>query len=268
MITSWHNRHVAGALRLKKRALRNRDSRFLVEGVQGVAEALRAPVDVHRVFVLGDQEHAAQLAEICALALARSIPVHPISPEVMARLTSTVTPQGVVAVAGFVDVTLESVAQAGGFLPVLVEVRDPGNAGTIVRSADASGAAAVVVSSSSVDVYNPKAVRATAGSLFHVPIVREADVERVVGSLRRRHFRILAAVATGDESIYGTDLSGSVAVLLGNEARGLGAPAVSLADSTVRVPIAGRAESLNLAAAATIIMFECARQRASPHPSP
>jgi tRNA G18 (ribose-2'-O)-methylase SpoU len=188
-----------------------------------------------------------------------------VTPEVMGHLTSTVTPQGVVAVAGFVDVPLSSLDERATCVPILVEVRDPGNAGTVLRSADASGADAVVFTRSSVDVYNPKTVRATAGSLFHVPVIRDVELAESVERLRGRGFAVLAASATGERAVHDVDLSGPTAFLFGNEARGLPGEALQLADGSVRVPISGRTESLNLAAAATLVLFEAARQRA-PHP--
>jgi TrmH family RNA methyltransferase len=264
VITSLHNTRVASAVRLKKRALREKDLRFLIEGAQGVAEALASTGTVHEVFAAADQ--SGRLADVRDRARSRGIPVHEVSDEVMAHLTSTVTPQGVVAVGGFVDVPLDEVVTGPGPVAILVEVRDPGNAGTILRSADASGAGGVVFSAASVDPYNPKAVRATAGSLFHVPIVRQADPAAAAAAARRAGFRVLGADARGRTSVYDTDLRGRVAVVFGNEARGLGAEALALVDDTIRVPIAGRAESLNLAAAATLILFECARQRPATSP--
>src|SRR5206468_6829403 len=124
------------------------------------------------------------------------------TPEVMGHLTSTVTPQGVVADSGFVDVPLASLEDLAVLVPVLVEVRDPGNAGTIVRSADAAGSDAVVFTRSSVDVYNPKTVRATAGSLFNLPVVRDVELADCVGSLRDRGFAVVAASASGQHSLH------------------------------------------------------------------
>jgi TrmH family RNA methyltransferase len=257
MIASIHNKRVARAARLKKRAMRERDRRFLVEGVQGVIEALSSSAPVDEVFVspTGDR-----LDEVTRLAQRAAVPVRGVSAEVMAHLTSTVTPQGVVAVAGFVDVALSQIAAGGGCIPILVEVRDPGNAGTILRSADASGADAVVFTTASVDVYNQKTVRATAGSLFHVPIVREAGTEETVHILREQGYAVFAAGAGGRCSLYDVDLSGPTAVMFGNEARGLPSQVAALADDTLRIPIRGRAESLNLAAAATLVMFEAGRR--------
>ncbi len=260
MITSIRNRKVAAAMRLKKRAMREKDRRFLVEGVQAVLEALRSQAALQDLFYVSGPD--VRLDALVREAADRGVACNPVSDQVMAALTSTVTPQGVVGVAEFLDVPLSTVLQVSTCIPVLVEVRDPGNAGTIVRSADASGAAAVVFTPSSVDVYNPKTVRATAGSLFHLPVVREAHVEEAVREFRRRGFRVYAADAEGHASIYDTDLTGPTAILFGNEAHGLPSEVAAVADSTIRVPIAGRAESLNLAAAATLVLFESARQRA------
>jgi TrmH family RNA methyltransferase len=242
--------------------MREKDRRFLVEGAQGVGEALAAGAPVQEIFVSPVSQE--RLDPLIAAAQEAAVPVHAVTPEVMGHLTSTVTPQGVVAVAGFVDVPLGSLDQGATFVPVLVEVRDPGNAGTVLRSADASGADAVVFTRSSVDVYNPKTVRATAGSLFHVPVIRDVELEEAVEHLHGRGFAVLAASATGDRAVHDVDLSGPTAVLFGNEARGLPAEAMELADRSIRIPISGRTESLNLAAAATLVLFEAARQR-GPH---
>jgi TrmH family RNA methyltransferase len=166
-----------------------------------------------------------------------------------------------VAVAPLVDVAIHAAWGIDALVPVLVSVRDPGNLGAIVRSADASGAGAVVLTSSSVDLYNPKVVRASAGSLFHLPIVLGIDEAVAVEACRQRGARVFAAAADGELSVYDADLRGPVAVLFGNEAHGLSQRTRSLADATLRVPIAGRAESLNLAAAAAVVLFEAARQR-------
>jgi RNA methyltransferase, TrmH family len=259
MITSTQNKRVVQAARLKKRAMREKDGLFLVEGVQGVAEALGSKGVVREIFHTGAAE--ARLQVVLRAAEGQGVPVRAVSSDVMAHLTSTVTPQGVVAVARFVDVPLEEAIVGASSVAVLVEVRDPGNAGTILRSADASGADAVVFTRSSVDVYNQKTVRASAGSLFHVPVVREVEAAAAVAALRQRGLAVLATAPHGETSVFDADLSRPTAVLFGNEAAGLPEEALALADRTVRVPISGRAESLNLAAAATLVLFEVARQR-------
>ncbi len=261
MITSIHNARVVRAARLKVRAGRERDRRFLVEGAQAVLEALRRPDTVVEVFLAA--RPTGQTEAVGERAAAAGVPAHVVSEEVMRHLANTISPQGIVAVAGFLDVDLDD-ALRGGVVPILAEVRDPGNAGTILRSADAAGAAAVVITRASVDIYNPKTVRATAGSLFHLPVAREVDAMDAIAEARSRGFQVLAADAAGRRSVHDVDLTVPTAIVLGNEARGLPEGATQLADQVVRVPIRGPAESLNLAAAATVFLFEAARQREAP----
>jgi TrmH family RNA methyltransferase len=257
VLTSLKNPKVAAVARLRKDAARERDRAFLVEGAQGITEALdREPPGIVSLLVTDP------LDPLAVRASQRGVEVSHVSPDVLGKLTSTVTPQGIVGVGPFLDVDLSAVPHGDpSCVTVLHEVRDPGNAGTVLRSADAAGATAVVFTASSVDVYNPKTVRASAGSLFHLPVVRAAPTADAIESLRGRGFRTFAMDADGSENLYGLDLGGRVAFVFGNEAHGLPQEIVRLADATVRVPHAGRAESLNLAAAATVCLFEWARRR-------
>jgi RNA methyltransferase, TrmH family len=253
VLTSARNPKVAAAVKLQKRPFRESAGRFLVEGAQAVGEALADPVWLETLFVVDE------LDPLVVRARAAGVEVHVVSETVMGRLTSTVTPQGIVGVAPYLHAAIEALPSEG-CVPILHEVRDPGNAGTVLRSADAAGAGAVVFTSSSVDVYNPKTVRASAGSLFHLPVIRGAGTEEAVAAARDRGFRVLAMDAAGDEDLYTCDLSAPVAFLFGNEAHGLPDEVAALADATVRVPLAGRAESLNLAAAASVCLFEARRR--------
>ena len=254
MLTSVKNPKVAAVARLKKRAFRDEDRAFLVEGGQGVAEALDAGA-LSSLFVLDDLE------PLAVRARQAGVEVLVVNEDVMGKLTSTVTPQGLVGVSPFLDGDLGSFPE-DGCIAVLHEVRDPGNAGTVLRSADAAGAGGVVFTESSVDPYNPKTVRASAGSLFHLPFVRGAETKAALADLKGRGFRILAMAADGEADIYRTDLAtGPIALVFGNEAHGLPEEIKEMADATVHVPIMGKAESLNLAAAATVCLFEWARQR-------
>jgi TrmH family RNA methyltransferase len=193
----------------------------------------------------------------------------------MAAMTDTVTPQGLLAVCRTIDQPLEPVldaVHAPDALPlvaVLAHVRDPGNAGTVVRAADAAGACAVVLTDASVDVHNPKCVRSTAGSLFHLPLSQGASLPEVVDALHRRDVVVLAADGAGDldlddllddaERDEHALLRRPTAWVLGNEAWGLPPEQRALADAVVRVPLRGRAESLNLAMAATVCLYGSAR---------
>ena len=200
--------------------------------------------------------------------------------DVLAAMADTVTPQGIVAVCDFVDVALADVLDAGPrLIAVLCQVRDPGNAGTVLRAADAAGADAVVLTGSSVDIYNPKAVRSTAGSLFHLPVVLGADVNELVALCKGRGIGVLAADGYGqlnldrlqDENAarrLGASTAGSgyalenpTAWLFGNEAQGLSEDELALADHRVAVPVYGAAESLNLGTAATVCLYASARSQ-------
>jgi TrmH family RNA methyltransferase len=259
VLTSARNPKVAAATRLKKRAFREEDRSFLVEGERGVAEGLAAGA-LRTLFAVDE------LDAVVIRARQAGVDTNIVSAGVMGRLTSTVTPQGLVGISSFLDVGLRDVP-ATGCLAVLHQVRDPGNAGTVLRSSDAAGVTGVIFTASSVDVYNPKTVRASAGSLFHVPVVRGVPASTSVSDLRERGVRVIALDAAGDEDLYQTDLSGPIAFLLGNEAHGLPTDVRGLADVSVRVPHAGRAESLNLAAAATVCVFEWARRHRSEGPA-
>ncbi len=257
MLTSLKNPKVSAVARLRKRAYRDHARSFIVEGARAVAEALdREPCGLTTLIV--DDP----LDPLAVRASGQAVDVLHVAPDLIRAITSTVTPQGILGVAPYLDEPLSAIVDEDpACVAVLHEVRDPGNAGTILRSADASGSSGVVFTSSSVDAYNPKTVRASAGSIFHLPLVRGIGTPEAIGSLRVRGFRTFAMDARGSENLYGLDLTGRIAFVFGNEAHGLPQDVVRLADATVRVPQPGGAESLNLAAAATVCLFEWARRR-------
>jgi TrmH family RNA methyltransferase len=189
-----------------------------------------------------------------------------VSGEVMGELAQTVTPQGLLAVCDFVDVPLDQVTAARpALVAVLANIRDPGNAGTVLRAADAAGADAVIFTDASVDVYNGKCVRASAGSLFHLPVVAGVGLAAAVAALREAGLRVLAADGRGtsklDDPRTQAALRTPTAWLFGNEAWGLPGDLLALADESVAVPIYGRAESLNLAAAAAVCLYASAQSQ-------
>ena len=196
-----------------------------------------------------------------AAVAAADVPVRRADQRALASLSETVTPQGIVAVARTPEATLADVAQPR-LLAVLCEVQDPGNAGTVIRTADAAGADAVVLTAGSVDVWNGKCVRASAGSVFHLPILTGMPVDQLVITLRSVGCRVLAtsgaAQRTLDHVLATGELTQPTAWVFGNEAHGLPDEVRSAADLQVRVPILGRAESLNLAGAATVCLYASA----------
>ncbi len=265
-LTSTRAARVKAAQRLTKRAFRTRDRKFLAEGPQAVREALDRAGTVHEVFVTRDA--AERHADLVTAAEAAGTPVHLVSGEVMSALTQTVTPQGMVAVCALLDQPLPDVlATAPRLLAVLAHARDPGNAGTVIRAADAAGAGGVLLTGDSVDPYNGKCVRATAGSLFHLPVALGGRVEDDLPALRTAGLRVLAADGHAELDLdAATDsglLDGATAWVFGNEAWGLPDATRALCDDVVKVPIHGRAESLNLATAAAVCLYASARAHRS-----
>ncbi|MDO4243702.1 MAG: RNA methyltransferase [Actinomyces sp.] len=270
---------------LARRQARERHGRFLAEGPQSVREAVRHAPD-HVLDVYLTEAAAERYREIVSQARQSGIHTHLVSPSVMEAMSADA--QGALAVVGVgalaapgrgrgaaegsttgasTDPAVGSVgdwahALAGARLvAVLTEVQDPGNAGTIIRAADAAGADAVVLARGSVEATSPKVVRSTAGSLFHLPVLTGGGLEEVVGALRAAGLTLLAADGRGPVDLFEADelLAAPGAWLLGNEARGLAPAALEQADAVVSIPIYGAAESLNVATAATICLYASAR---------
>ncbi len=240
-----------------RRAGRDRAGRFLVEGAQAVREAL-AHGRVHELFVT--EQAAARHPELVEAAGRVGARLSPVTDRAAESLSETITPQGLVAVCDVLDV---DVAAALGERPRLVAVcvgiADPGNAGTIVRVADAAGADAVLLAGDTVDPHNGKAVRASTGSVFHLPLARDRDTGAVLDACRAAGLTLLVADGHGELDLHepaaAEVLAGPVAWIFGGEAHGVPAPVAEAADHRVRVPIHGRAESLNLATAAAICLY-------------
>ncbi len=253
---------VKAARQLGKKAFRERGHSFLAEGPQAIREALREPGVLTELFVTGPGRD--RHPDLVALAASQGVTVHEVSGDVMAELAQTITPQGLLGVCRFVDVPLDSVLTGSPRLvAVLANVRDPGNAGTVLRTADAAGADGVIFASASVDAYNSKCVRSSAGSLFHLPVTVGAPLAAAITGLREAGLQVLAADGSAErflDSPDGPDLTRPTAWLFGNEAWGLPRELLDLADDAVAVPIYGQAESLNLAAAAAVCLYASARQ--------
>lgn len=270
LVTSPANAAVKAARKLARRQERARMGAFLVEGPEVIREALPY---LERVFATTEavRREAALLADLRA----GGVPVMEVADDVLASLADTITPQGLVAVASLpvpdLDATLDEIQRitAAPLLVVLSEVRDPGNLGAIIRSADAGGADAVVLTAGSVDPGNPKAVRASAGSLFHLPVVAEVPHAELVAACRARGIQLVAAAPRGAVPFTRVDLTRPTALVFGNEAHGLDDALLDDCDVAALAPIhagpragrSGSAESLNLAATVAVFVYEAARQR-------
>jgi TrmH family RNA methyltransferase len=250
------NARVKEARKLGRRSVRTERRLFLADGPKAVEGALGVAGCVVEVFATAAA--VGRYADLAAAAPALTL----VTPEALASLSDAVSPAGLVAVCRPLDAPLGQVlAVAGRLLVVCADVRDPGNAGTVIRTADAAGAQGVVLAGRSVDAYNPKTVRASVGSLFHLPLALDAEPAAAVDAARARGLTVLAADGAGEVDLFAADdlLARPTAWLFGNEAWGLPADLAAAADHRVRIPILGRAESLNLSTAAAICLYASAR---------
>ncbi|HEY5246940.1 MAG TPA: RNA methyltransferase [Dermatophilaceae bacterium] len=270
MLTNTGSDRVRSVRALSRRAVREREALFVVEGPQAVREVVAHRADTVRDLYFEAQDSRSQAGvrqgAVLDSARAAGLSIVEVSHEVLVAMSDTMVPQGVVAVCRPLDMDLDVVLRgAPRLLVILTNVRDPGNAGTVIRGADAAGADAVLLSDSSVDIYNPKVVRSTVGSLFHLPIVTGVPVATLLERVRAAGLALLAADGSGDrilgdvaDNLDGDLLAGPHAWVMGNEAWGLEGHVRAACDAVVRVPIYGKAESLNLAMAATICLFHSA----------
>jgi TrmH family RNA methyltransferase len=256
---------VRAVAKLTKRSARQETGLFLLEGPQAAREVLAyRPGSVLEIFATPTamERHP----DVRDAARDAGLDVVYTTEAVLDAMADTVTPQGIVAVARQTPTSVREVfAASPRLVAICEEVRDPGNLGTIIRAADAAGADAVVLTGRTVDPYNPKVVRATTGSLFHLPVAVGVDLASTVERARAAGVRVIAADVGGGDFLAARDLLAEpTAWLFGNEARGLEEDALALADMSLRLPIYGAAESLNLATAASVCLYETAfAQRAA-----
>lgn len=259
-LTNTRADRVATIRRLASRAGRERAGEHLVEGPQATREAVRFAAEHVRDVYVTDAA-SARWPEIVGDALERGLYVHPTSPEVMAKLSED--SQGVLAVLRTPVLGPDDLAAAlvgSRLVAVCEEVRDPGNAGTIIRAADAAGADVVILTQGSVELRSPKVVRSSAGSIFHLPVVTGVALGEAVVALKEAGLTILAADGAGDSDVETSPLlRRPTAWIFGTEAQGLSSDARELADAVVSVPLRGHAESLNVAMAATICLYSSSR---------
>jgi RNA methyltransferase, TrmH family len=253
---------------VQRHTARQAERAFVVDSLKVLEAALDAGAAIESLYlppVPDDPAGAAGPAAanpVIERALAAGIRASDLGPGVLERVAGTVTPQPVLAVAPYLDVPLDALRDAD-LVVVCVDVRDPGNLGTVLRSAEAAGVGGVICCDGTVDVYNPKCVRASAGSLFHVRVVAGGEPEDVLATLGEWGLHRMATRPSGGQAYHQADLVRPTAFVLGNEASGLPEGLDRLVDETVTIPMAGRGDSLNVGMAAAVLCFEAARQRAT-----
>jgi RNA methyltransferase, TrmH family len=244
---------------VQKRTLRWSEGACVLEGPDLIEAALASGQEFEALYVDGAAREAERTSGLIEAAARSGVRCFTLAAGVVERVTDSQSPQSLVASVRFTPPALGELPLTGLAL-ILHDVRDPGNAGTVIRSADAAGANAVILTGHSVDPYNPKTLRATAGSIFHLPVV-VAELTASVAHLRAGGARTWAAVVRGGTPLAQVGLGGPAAVVLGNESSGLDDEALAVCDATLSIPMSGRSESLNVGVAASLVAFEAMRQR-------
>ena len=262
LISSRSNKEVKYLKSLELARNRQREGRFLVEGVRLVEDAVRENRTVEKLIVTPRADDDYRAAHVIAAARERGVEVLLVADRVLDYISDTKTTQGVMALVKSRQYTEDDLA--GGQMPLIVVahlLQDPGNLGTIVRVAEAAGAGGVVITPGTVDLYNPKALRATMGSIFRLPTVRAESLEGFVKRFRKKGYQVVAAMVSGRKRYFDVDYMKPTVLIIGQEASGLPSAASGLANVQVSIPMATMIDSLNVASAASVILYEAVRQR-------
>lgn len=255
-IQSKDNSLIKDIKKLKDKKYRIESSRFLIEGFRFVGEALQSDFIVPLVFV---SENALDRWQSFNMQdkVQENTKVYSVTDQILKIISSTDTPQGIVAVVNNKNIETEN---KQGFYTLVDKVQDPGNMGTIIRTAHAAGALGVIITKGTVDIYNEKTLRSTMGSIFHIPIIHDINLESVK-SLKSNGFRLVVSSLDTDKNFYDIDLNDKVIIAVGNEGSGVSGELMDIADVKIKIPMPGGAESLNVSVAASIMMFEAVRQK-------
>jgi len=248
------------ALHLKN--YRDKKKEYVIEGFRLVKDALESNAPVKSIMVSDSFVSNAISEEILKEISGRNISIYKVSDNILKDISDTETPQGIVGVVAAPQQTIKDIHICGDSLFVLCDcVQDPGNLGTIIRTADAAGADGVILSKGCVDVYNPKVVRSTMGAIFHFPVIKVDNLTETILYLKQRNLSIVSGYLEAADYHFDIDMKKGTVIVIGNEANGISSEVISLSDYLIKIPIPGRAESLNAAIAAGILIYEAVRQR-------
>ena len=268
-ISSESNDLIKKVKSLKLKKYRELRKIFFVEGARIVKEALVSSAEIKEIIISEKASENEDIAETICMANKLGCDIYTVSETVFKSISETTNPQGILATIKMADYDLEEmiiaksidVCKCDKYFVILDEIKDPGNMGTIIRTADAAGFNGVIVSKGCVDVYNSKVLRSTMGSIFHIPINLSQDLSYALKEIKSKNIRVYAAHTKGNLYYYEADMTQSTAIVIGNEAFGISDKTMELADELISIPITGRAESLNASVAAGILMYEPLRQK-------
>ncbi len=256
-LTGLQNPLVKAAAELKQKKYRQQRGEFLAEGLRTAEEAVAFKAAQQIFYTATEDERTLKLLEQAA---SMQLKLTCVSEAVMKKIADTETPQGIIAVCRMQEQPLEQLLASGKLLLVLDRVGDPGNIGTMLRTADAAGVGGIILLKGTADIYAPKTVRSSMGSLFHVPVLSGVAEQEFIDNAKKAGYQLLVTALDGADNLYQADLKGRLAFVMGNEAGGVSASLLQQADKRVFIPMRGKAESLNVAMAAGIVMFEAMRR--------
>ena len=260
LIKSSSNQYIKEVKKLNKKKDRTKKGLYFIEGVRIVEDAIKSKASVEYILYsdrLFQTEEGKRLFNI----ISEKFRCYEIEHNLFKEVSDTENSQGVLAVVRMKEHTLDDIRKNKSFIIFLDKLQDPGNMGTIIRSADALGVSGIIVSKGSVDIYNPKVVRSTMGSIFHIPIVQIEDSIDTINKLKKDGVKILATTLDEANYCYNVDLKEDILIIIGNEGRGISEDLINISNENVIIPMIGKSESLNVAMASSIIMYEVLRQR-------
>lgn len=260
VITSPSNKIIKDIKLLHKKKDRWKKKRFFIEGTRSVEQCIKSKGKIEYI-VYSKELLSEDGEEFLADIKNEDYDFYEVPDKIFKSLSDTDNPQGILAVVGFNEYVLRDVFKENNFLLILDKVQDPGNLGTIIRTADAFGANGVIVTSGCVDVYNPKTIRSTMGSIFQIPIVHIDDIMEAIDILKGKNINIISSSLDTDKYSYDIDFKSDCALVVGNEAKGISSQVIDASDKLVKIPMSGKAESLNAAIASGVLMYEVLRQR-------
>ena len=267
-ITSYTNKTFKHLKALARKNYRDKQGVFIIEGVRILEHAIKIQAEIVQVILsesfYSDKSGQFFLQQLKAWYKSKQIEadVYKMSASMFKEITHTDTPQGIAAVIRTKNISLDQVKVShNAFYVLCEELQDPGNLGTIIRTADAAGADCVLLSKGCVDVYNPKTVRASMGSLFSMPIIKVENILEASNALKQKGLKFMIGDVTATKQHFEVNMKNSVVLVVGNEAKGVSDKMLALADEKVKIPVIGSAESLNASIAAGILMYEVVRQR-------
>ncbi len=261
-ITSSQNPYIKEIKSLKHKKYRDQTGKYLIEGFKIIEDALTVNADIESIIIDDNMKQTKEIQRICNAANNKNINIFSVSPKIISEISETVTPQGILGILLFKKLQIDKKKLHNmQTVCILENIQDPGNLGTIIRTADAAGIDSVVLLNGCVDLYNPKVIRSTMSSLFNVSIFPVDNLENLIKDLHDENYRIYATGLMSESFYYSKDFTGKTAFIFGNESKGLSDSIRNLSDEIIKIPVIGKINSLNVAQSAAVIFYEVIRQK-------